>query len=360
MNTHQLRSCHPRLRCSGLVLCLVTALAPIVATAQVVFSAGDLPQQPGAHYRAYQNVADADVSSRIGPTGGPHRWDFSEPRAPSETVVRMDVVLPTDGGQDASFAGAAYAERTTRESDGSQSWSYFRIIPVLGRSYLGFFDPAANPTKPITVFDSPTIDLPARVEFGQSWTRTVEWEDLLDAGFSVLRVVIRFSSSAEVDAFGTLALDGIGDVPALRVNEVNRYEVTDLTLGLPLPAQHFRNYYWLVRGIGKAVHIISDGLPSAPPPNFNHAKTLLRVFEASELTPPPTLPPVAGLRLRIEHHRPILDWQPAPNATGYRVETTGDLGAETWRLLGEPLTSTWTGEVATTEPRQFFRVLMKP
>ena len=343
---------------TGLSSLLVVVGSFTTGTAQVVFSASDLPSETGAYYRAYGNVAEVDVSNRIGPAGGPYAWDFSEPKAPTETLLRMDVVSPSDGGQGASFSGAAYAERTTRESDGSQSWSYHRIVPALGRSYFGFFDPVANPSKPVIVFDSPTIDLPARIEFGQSWTRTVEWEDLFDVGFTEIRVAVRFSSTAEVDAYGTLALPDIGKVPALRVNEVNSYEFEDRTLGLPLPSQHFRNYYWLVRGIGKAVHIVSDAQTSVPPPDISRAKTLLRVFEASEVEATPRA--VTGLRVRFDNGRAVLGWEPDLNAAGYRVESVTHLGADGWQLIAEPTTTSWTQDAATTEPHQFFRVFTRP
>jgi hypothetical protein len=344
---------------TGLCCLVATVLSSAAGRAQVVFSADDLPSDPGAYYRAYRNVAEVDVSTRIGPAGGPHRWDFSEPKAAGETVLRMDVVLPSDGGHGASFPAAAYAERLTRESDGSRSWSYYRIIPALGRTYFGFFDPAGNPANPLTVFNSPTTDLPARVEFTQTWSRTVDWVDVLDLGFFEIQTAIRFSSTAEVDAYGTLALPGLGEVPALRVNEVNTYDFTDLTLGLPMPSQHFRNYYWLVKGIGKAVHIISDGRETMPPPNFNPAKTVLRVFEASDFEDQP-LRAVAGLRIRLEDDLIMLDWAPDSSASGYRVETAEDVAATAWRLVAEPSAPSWSEAVVAAEWQKFFRVFAKP
>lgn len=343
-------------------LCWVCGLLLSFATAnaQIVFSASDLPSQPGAYYRAYANVAEVDVSGRIGLPGGPRRWDFSQPKGATETVQRMDVVLPSDGGNAASFATAAYAERITRESDGSRSWSYYRIVPALGRSYFGFFDPVANSAKPLIVFDAPTTDLPARIEFGQSWNRSVDWEDLLDAGFFQIRVAVHFTSRAEVDAYGTIVLPSIGEVPALRVNEVNTYEFQDLSLGLPLPPQIFRNYFFLVRGIGKAVHIVSNGQATVPSENFSPAKTVLRVFEASDVKDRQALRSVTGLRIRVEKSQVLLDWLSDSAASRYRIETVADVAATPWRVLAEPSTNSWSEAIIMSDSQKYFRVFAKP
>ena len=86
--------------------------------------------------------------------------------------------------------------------------------------------------------------------------------------------------AAVVDAYGTLVLPGIGEVPALRVNEEHTYDTQDTTLGLPLGKQYFRNYYWLVKGVGLAVNIISKAdTASVPPDAFKTAATVSRVLK---------------------------------------------------------------------------------
>jgi len=257
-----------------LLLAAFVAASVPVGAAPIVFSATDLLHEIGARQRAYYTTSAVNVATLLGEPGGPRRWDFSYPRQPVESIQRMDVVAPNDASHGVNYPNAAYAERLTNETTGARSWSYYRVATDQGRLYYGFYDAVANAECPLKVFDAPTVDLPYRIQFGQSWSRTVDFADCIDAGFIVLDLAVHFISQAQVDAHGTLVLPGIGEVPALRVNEVNTYEITDLTLGLPIPTQHFRNYYWLVPGIGKAVHVISEGSATVPPPNLTTAKTV--------------------------------------------------------------------------------------
>ncbi|HMO96220.1 MAG TPA: hypothetical protein PKD27_08855 [Tepidiformaceae bacterium] len=328
--------------------------------AQPVFLASDFPSQVGGYFRAYQTLSEVEVSHRIGDAGGPHRWDFSEAQGTGETVVRTDIVPPNDGGQGARFPGADYAQRETRESGGSRSWSYYRIVPALGRSYFGFYVPDINPAQPVVVFDAPTVDIPPRVEYGQQWARTVTWDDTIDAGFIVVRVKVTFTSQVEVDAHGTVVLPGIGEVPALRVHELNTYVLQELDIGLPLPTQRFRNYYWLVRGIGRAVEIIAGGQEQVPPPRIGFAKTLRRVFEASDLPDLEVPQSVSGLRIRVENGQALLEWDPEPGASGYRVESVSDVAAAEWSVLGSPTAPSWIETLLPGHSGGYFRVLVRP
>jgi hypothetical protein len=338
----------------GLLFVLVSG--PRTVHAQVVFAIDHLPSRVGDYRRAYLSTNETDVSGLLGAPGGPRRWDFARARQTGEVVRRMDVVATSDGGHQASFPGAAYAERATRESDGALSWSYYQIIPERGREYYGFYDAAANPALPVKAFAAPTIDLPARIEFGQSWSRTVEFGDLLDALFFQVRVAVRFTCQARVDAWGTLVLPGLGEVPALRVNEANRYDFTDMSLGLPIPSQYFRNYYWLTPGIGKAVEIVAAGEGGVPPENFTIAKTVLRVFESASQV----ALPVSDLRICLEDGVPNLRWRAGTTAGAYRVETTGNLPAVNWRVLARVNTNAWRSPFAASQKEAWFRVFAEP
>jgi hypothetical protein len=272
----------------------------------------------------------------------------------------MDVVPPSDGGQGSNFPEATYAERLTTEATGASSWSYYRIVANEGRRYYGAFDPVANPSKPITLFDAPTTDFPDRIGYGTNWSRTVDWMGLVDYGIFESEVAVHFTSQAEVDAYGTVVLPGLGEVPALRINEVNSYERTDVWLGWPLDTQCFRSYYWLVRGVGQAVHIISNAELAVPPANFTTAKYLLRVFAASKVTDGPALRPVAALRIRTRPGMAILDWLSETNRSGYRVESLDFLGATNWQVLAEPVGNAWSNSLPSTPTQRFFRVFSKP
>lgn len=321
--------------------------------AQIVFSVTSLPGQIGDYHRAYASTNNVDISSLLGMSGGLRRWDFSQPQGLHEIIQRMDVVAPTDGGNGASFPQATYAERLTSEADGTRSWSYYRIVTNQGRAYYGFVDTNSNPDMPIKVFNSPTIDLPDPIQFGQTWNRTVDYQD-----FAVFIIfAVHFTAQANVDAYGTLVLPGIGEVSALRVNEVHEYDYIDLTLGFLNYTNYFRDYYWLVPGAGKAVEIISNPNSTGPPPaNLTVAHTMSRLFEASGMQPAPY--PVASLRIRLEAGQAILNWLAETNVTVYRVDASFQLGAGGWQLVSEPATNAWS-EPATNAIR-FFRVFAKP
>lgn len=324
--------------------------------AQTAFTSADLPSLTGAQYRAYVTTSEMDVSTRFGVKGGPQRWDFSQPKAADDDIYRVEIVSPADGGKGASFSAAAYAERTTRESGGKQSWSYYRILPARGRAYYGFYDPVANSAKPETVFSALTIDLPDNLQFGQSWSRSVDFKDVVDLGFAQSQLAIHFTSKAEVDGYGTLVLPGIGEVPALRVNEINTYESQELTFGLPLPPQNFRNYYWLVKGVGKAVHIISKGDTAIPPENFKTAATVLRVFEASGIKSLPKLQFVGNLSIGLKGKEAFLSWQREATTTNYRVEFVRDMTSIQWQLLAETKDNFFFDPSLVNENRRFYRV----
>jgi hypothetical protein len=49
----------------------------------------------------------------------------------------MDIVPPTDSGNQSSFPIAAYAERYADEVGRSQEWDYYSINTNAGRSYYG-------------------------------------------------------------------------------------------------------------------------------------------------------------------------------------------------------------------------------
>jgi hypothetical protein len=324
------------------------------ASGQIVFTAADLPHRHGEHHRAFHTTNAIDVSALFGLPGGPQRWDFSNASFPGETVRRMDVVPANDGGHAGHFPGAAYAERLTNETTGARSWSYYRVETNQGRAYFGFYDVFANAACPLKVFDAPTTDLPDGLYYGRSWSRTVDFLDCYDYGIIVLEIAVHFISQAQVDAHGTIVLPGLGEVPALRVNELNTYELTDLTLGIPIPTTYFRNYYWLVRGVGKAVHVISaPSTVGPPPPAFSIARTVTRVFEASPR-------PVENPRIRQQGDQAVLDWLQHTNGSGYRVESRRDVAVGGWEARGQPTNNVWTESLTNGEPRMFFRVFLKP
>lgn len=325
--------------------------------AQIQFQTTDLPDRIGEDFwRAYVNVADQDIRPLLGTTGGPQTWDFSYAPTAQERVDRMEVVAPADGGQGGTFALATYAERVTREPDGCRTWSYYRPVPSIGRRYYGMQDACKTPETAI-VFSRSTVDLPDVIEFGKTWSREVAWRDVIDAGPFVVEVDVNFNSQSKVDAFGMVMLPELGPVPALRVNEVNSYVVTELTFGIPLDEQVFRNYYWLVPGIGKAVHVISAPATTAPPELFPVAKTVLRVFETSRSVGGPRRGPVENLRVNRGEDGPTLSWDIENGAAGYEIEWTSRLGPEvSWQVLTSTPTPFFSEDLSATVAMKFYRV----
>lgn len=326
---------------SWLIFTLLLSCAS--AGAQFTFRASDLPSQVGQYSRAYIST-NVDASGLVGSTGGPQRWDFSHKLQPNEPVRRMDVVAPTDGGHNSDFPNAAYAERYTDETAGTQSWDYYRIGLNVGRTDYGFY---ASFLGGATVLSPPVVDIPDPLGLGTNWSyTTVETTDAI--AFDPVHANV----SATVDAYGTVALPQIGEVAALRVNQLT---MAQSFLG---GIQYFREYYWLVPGIGKAVHVISAHSDSPPPLGFTNTYEVRRMFEANSLSPPPVFTPVANLHIQTQGGLALLTWQPATNASGYRVDGLGTLATTNWQSLGLPTTNFWSDSLTATQ--RFYRVYVRP
>lgn len=155
-----------------------------------------------------------------------------------------------------------------------------------------------------------------------------------------------------------MALPNLGDLPALRVNEVDEYDYIDLTFGAFNSTNYFRDYYWLVPGVGEAVQVVSPGsAKGAPPENFTLAATMTRMFETGAVQPGAY--PVSQLRIHLQNGQAILDWNASTNGSGYRVESASRLTGAAWVLSAEPFLNTWT-EAMGTNAQRFYRVFAEP
>ncbi len=190
----------------GLVCCLP-------ATAQIVFTTNDFPSQIGEYFRGYLFNGGASTTISVGglpgATNGAQTWDLSWPEESFETIQRTDIVGTDDAGDASTFPYATYAERDTNETDGGEAWRYYSLTNT-GRLYYGLDDPVNEPVSGLAVFNAPTIDFPCPLHFGQSWSRTVCWTQVVE-GVEILAT--EFSSQAVVDAYGTVILPIIGPVP---------------------------------------------------------------------------------------------------------------------------------------------------
>jgi len=339
------------------VLCAL--LCASINSAQISFTIDDLHSQEGEFLRMYVDSSNIDVSQSLGSKGGPQRWDFSANRTSSEDIHRLEIVPADDGGHGNLFRNAVYAERLTRESNSARSWSYYKILTGKGRAYFGFYDPVSNANNPQKVFESETVDLPATIVLGQSWTRTVEFDDLIDSPLGELPVAVHFTATATVDAFGTVVLPSLGERPALRVSELHSYEAQDTLFGLPLGTTHVRNYYWLVKGIGKAVEIISAPGTSKPPENLSQAKTLMRVFESSAASEPSQPRPVKHLLISRKGAEVFLAWENESSSSSFQILGTEILGGgSNWIPLAETSKTFWFDSLATFRKARFYKVFL--
>jgi hypothetical protein len=313
-------------------------LCAVPAVAQPVFSSSSLPGNVGQYVRAYYST-NVNVASMLALTNGAQYWDFSAPQQSYESVQRTDIVGPDDAGDAASFPAATYAERDTLEPTNQIAWRYYTLTNQ-GRVYYGFDDPVNDPVTPLAVFLQPTLDVPASVQSGQTWNRTVDWLNVAD---SFIVISNHFATSATVDAYGTLVLPSIGSVPALRVHEIQSYQFYEV--GVLLNAYTNQYYYWLVPGLGIAAQVNNISDNSLPSTN-----SVLRVFESNYFTDTP----VTGLQIHIQNNSALLGWNAISNISEYRVESLGSLNNTTWQLLGLPTTNAWSDAVTGTQ--KFYRV----
>lgn len=327
---------------------LLMAVCCCCARAQIAFSVSALQSQLGDNSSAYISH-DVALSNLVGQAGGPQRWDFSQAPAPGESIHRIDIVATDDGGHGASFSSAAYAERETGDTDGTEAWRYYSIGPGLGRTYYGFYQPVdlGLPVDPEIDFAVPTIDLPDSIQYGQSWKRSVDWVQFV-AG---LPLATHFTAEAVVDAYGTLVLPGIGEVPALRVNQLDSYDVN--LSGNPFGSQFNTNYYWLVQGIGIAAQVIFHVDELAVSGGSPHTNTVARVFEVRPWR-------AADLRIQRQSDAAVLNWRQETNTSGYRVEFIENLNSTNWQWLAEPAGDTWSYSFSATQAQRYFRVSVKP
>jgi hypothetical protein len=186
------------------------------------------------------------------------------------------------------------------------------------------------------------MDIPAVLGYGTNWNYY--------SAATVGSITEQFSSSASVDAYGTVNLPHIGQVQALRVNALTTVE--EILGGIPEDTYYIREYYWLAPGIGMAAHILSPPSASAPPANFTVAAEVRRVFEAN------SVPPASNLSITWQKGMAILNWASASNASNYQVQAITNLTMTNWQILGSPATNSWSD--MPTARQRFYRVFIEP
>jgi hypothetical protein len=346
--------------CSGIMFGLS------VNAAGFNFSATNLPSQLGQYNCSYFSTNNLNVaamltlttnSGGLGPPGQGPTWDFSQPQQTNETVLRTDIIAPAKGMDGGHFPNAAYAEQDTTETPASTNltaWRYYSITSQ-GRLYYGSYVPNTR-ADGLALFDPPTVDIPATVTNGQTWTRSTSWNSTIDG---YLPISYAFSDTSTVDAQGTLILPNIGAVQALRVHEVHGY--TGLLDGY-YPEEIVTNqyYYWLVPGLGVAVQIGVYGNNILDPTTMPFTNSVERMFYASYFTntPPPSNNPTTGnLHVQLQSGLAFLTWT-ITNSTSYQVQASGSLNSTNWQVLGLTSNTNWTDALTSTQ--RFYRVVGLP
>ena len=237
---------------SSPVIC-AALLCAVPAVAQPVFSSSSLPGNIGQYVRAYYST-NVNVASLLALTNGAQTWNFSAGQQSYESIQRTDIVGPDDVGDAASFPAATYAERDTIEPSSQIAWRYYSLTNQ-GRCYYGARIPVDVPVSPVNVFAQPTLDIPATVQYGQAWNRTVDWYYLINL---TVPANTHFTTAATVDAYGTLVLPSLGSVSALRVHEIQTYDFSEYINGFgwfSIDLHTNQYYYWLVPSLGIAAQI---------------------------------------------------------------------------------------------------------
>lgn len=321
--------------------------------AQITISVTDLPHRAGQSSSAWFRTNVPAIHSLLGDPGGPRRWDFSEPRRPEEAEQRLDVVAAEDAGRTTEFPEATYAERLTEVATDMTSWSYYHVDPAAGRSYYGFYTPIDQPADSLVSFDAPPpLDRPASITYGEHWS----WQATYGVEVLGFPVEALFRAGARADAYGTVVLPNLGELPALRVIETN---VTEFSFAQqPLGSVRNTNYYWMVRGIGAAVQIRFFGNNPQAPAALPFTNSMVRVFEASDV--PDRLRSAQDVRLRLHNGDALLSWRGEANDSKYRVETRASLSSGGWEVLTDTTTVSWSERFHPEVRTRFYRVLIEP
>lgn len=351
-------------------------LLPCISWGQPIFSTNSLPCQFGQYNCCYfcsninvSGLLTLTTNITLGPPGsGPftniaQTWDLSAAEQPGDSILRTDIVPVTNGGYYSYFPSASYAEQDTFEPSNVLGWQYYGFGSVgsnTGRIYYGLDEPVEG-ASPEAVFTPSVIDIPATVQFNQTWSNSTYWLTLY---FEIIVVSNNLSYTATVDAYGTLYLPQIGSVPALRVHQVNSYALSELTDPPTLIDLNTNDYYyWLVPGLGVAAQVEVIGNNALYPTSLPYTNTLQRMYFANYFTNSVSTNTTgsgtnsSNLQAQLQGGLFVLNWITMTNCTNYRVDFTGSL-ASSWSALGFTSNTSWTDSMGYSSG--FYRVVGNP
>ena len=283
---------------------------------QVTITSADMFNTIGQYYRVYANNGSADVTGRLGNTGGPQTWDFTT--GPQDITYRFDYVTTNDASAGADFPLAKFAERQTDEATGTQmAWLFLQQVPGKGRVNYGFYNPNSDPTEGI--FTPPITDFPDPLRYQDTWTCatsfTYDFQGLIP-------VKEDYTATATVDAYGTIKLPGIGSVSCLRINELDQHDISadvdDSGDYQPLETDYIRIYFFVSPGHGIVATIDSQQSFTAPPANnFTSASQFVRMFDLNRTGISQGPAAVTDLSLTPAGGAQLLHWSQTARTTSW-------------------------------------------
>jgi len=354
--------------CAGIMLCL---------TVKAQFYATNLPSVYGEYNCSYFSTNNLNVpdmlmlitnSGGLTPPGTGPTWDFSQAEQSQETILRTDIIAPTNGMDYSYFPDAVYSEQDTTETltyTNQTAWRYYTITNE-GRVYYGFYVPGTS-ADGLAVFDPPTVDIPATVTNGQTWSRSTAWNTTIynPLGGEVA-ATFYFSDVATVDAQGTLILPNIGSFQALRVHEIHDYDLA-AEGNSHYETETNQYYYWLVQQLGVAAQITVYGNIRVEGINVTPAFTnsVERMFYASYYTPLNyiNIYNPGNVSIQLRSGDVALNWLPFTNSlnvvsTGYEVQASSSLPCTNWEVIGLTSNTNWLD--ASSPTQRFYRVVGFP
>lgn len=354
------------------------------SSAQVVIRSADMFSEVGLYYRAYANSQNALlpqtflIREKVGESGGPHLWDFSE--GPTGEIWRIDYINPHGTIVGVNFPETSIAEKKTWESNGRVEYLLLNQIPLIGRRVYGFFQTSWLDEIAV-VFEQPIVDFPDPMQYGDTWSTSISFTSTFSLVGVEFPVRVTQVSQFEVDAFGFIELPNLGFGDVLRVNELvtqtEAVESNNLTgtgdaelddeLGVDggtsfqdIQKTYHRNLYFIRPGLGIVAQITTKGYEADPGPNFQEAIYFMRMFETNKRPPEACETPesVSDLSISFSGGRALLKWSAAECTDSYRVEYSNAGGQSgSWQLVGETQNTFMVDVSAGIDPARIYRVI---